>query len=823
MSLRDCIDNAEANGDVTSEQATEARDLFTELERQYQGRMSPGQATRQAGSDTFDALQHKVIQRKRQKLLAYQNWKQITKNLDEFRDFNGQPDINKAAEALFVPDVRAKYSNLEARTQAVTNSATRVMYDVLGTFRKNIIGSTRRKAKLKDMVREVFGEDTGNAHAKELAQAWGKAAEYLRQRFNAAGGGIFKRADWGLPQMHDMLKVRKATFEEWRDFIQPKLNMQKMINEQTGLPFTPESLEIALRNVYNTIRTDGMANFKATGQSRGKSVANRHTDHRFLVFNTPDDWMAYQQRFGQPDAFDTMMGHITTMSRDIAMMEILGPNPRSTLEFLKGTLAKRAAGDAKKEDAARGMSKKLENYYAAFSGAKNQPINTFYANTFAGLRQLLQSAQLGAASIAALTDVNFQRIARASAGLPQTKVLTDYLKQMNPLSVEEKGRLAIRTGLIAEGWMSIAIGQQRLVGDMTGPEITRRIADFVMKASLLSPLTNAGKWAFGMEFYGTLADNVGKRFDELDDALRNTLEKYSIGADKWDIMRTTELYDYEGAKFLRPEDIEFREDINPRLARDLATRIMEMIDTETQYAVPSTTQKGRVFLTGETQPGTVTGELMRSFAMYKGFGVSVMSFHAMRGAAQKGLSGKGRYFADLIISTTLMGALALQMKEFTKGRQPRPMTDTEFWMAAMLQGGGLGIYGDFLFSNRNRFDRGLAETVAGPVVGFANDLGNLTIGNLMEAAAGEETNIASEMINFAGRYTPGSSLWYMRLGLERLVLDQMKLYTDKKARQKFRQLEGRYRRDYGQKYWWRPGRREPTGKVNLENILAERR
>ena len=370
--------------------------------------------------------------------------------------------------------------------------------------------------------------------------------------------------------------------------------------------------------------------------------------------------------------------------------------------------------------------------------------------------------------------------------------------------------------------MSVAAAQQRYIGDISGPEITRRVADFTMKASLLSPMTNAGRWAFGMEFYGTLADSVGKSFDELNDALRNTLQKYDIGSDKWDIMRSTELYDWEGAKFLRPEDIEFRTDISPRLARDLATKVMEMVDTEMQYAVPSTTVKGRTALIGESKPGTLGGEFLRSFAMYKGFGVSLVNFHLMRGMNQPGAKGKGRYFADLIISTTIMGALALQLKEMSKGRDPRPMTDAEFWTAAFLQGGGLGIYGDFLFADVNRFDRGLAETIAGPVVGFANDVRKLTIGNLENVIYGEDTKAASELINFAGRYTPGASLWYMRLGLERMVLDQMKIMADPQARQKFRKLEGRYRRDYGQRYWWRPGRSQPQRKPNVENILAER-
>ena len=80
MTLGQCITNAANNGEITQKQADEAMDLFTELETQYQGRMSPGQAAAQAGRDTFDALQNLVLNRKRQKILAYQNWKQITKN-----------------------------------------------------------------------------------------------------------------------------------------------------------------------------------------------------------------------------------------------------------------------------------------------------------------------------------------------------------------------------------------------------------------------------------------------------------------------------------------------------------------------------------------------------------------------------------------------------------------------------------------------------------------------------------------------------------------------------------------------------------------------
>ncbi len=815
-----CIQDGVNAGEISQDKANEVLDLYNDLVEQYNKQLGPGPAKTKASADASAASKKKAVERKRQAMLQAMTWKKITLDMENYRTITGQQNMNRAALAFFEQDSTSRFASITQLQQTIERSATRKMDKFLATFRRDLIGRTRNKAKLNNMIKEVFGENTGDASAKELSLAWKEAAEYLRKRFNAAGGAIPKRADWGLPQQHSTLKVREASYEEWRDFIFSRLDLEKMKDMETGLRFSEEKLNTVLFDVYEAIRTEGFSKVKPGGRPvGGKSLANRNADHRFLVFKNADAWMEYQQKFGNDNPFDTMMGHISNMSRDIAFMERLGPNPMATKNFIKQTISKSAAGVQKQEGAARSANRKIDELYNILQGTHNTPVNRFWATTLAGTRQLLQSAQLGAAAISAITDVNFSRIARRMNGLPQTKTLSQYLKLLQPLGAEEKGKLAIRLGLTAEGWSTLAAAQMRYVGDISGPEVTRRIADFVMRASLLSPMTQAGRWAFGMEFLGTLADNVGKSFNELDPMFRKAMERYNINSDRWDIIRQTELYDYKGSKFLRAEDIEFRTDIDPRLAREMATDIMRMVETETNFAVPSTSVRGRAALTGDIPPGTFAGEFVRSFAMYKNFGVTLVNTHIMRGAGAKGVKGKGRYYADLLISTTIMGALALQLKEMSKGRDPRPMDDAEFWGAAFLQGGGLGIYGDFLFADLNRFDRGLAETVAGPVVGFANDVRNLTYGNIIEAAKGEDTKVASEMIKFAQRYTPGASMWYMRLGLERMVFDQAKLWADPDAGKKIRRTKRKYAREYGQKFWWEPGKTTPKRTPNIENIF----
>lgn len=813
----DCIKKAQQEGRLSQKAYEQANELFDEVKESLANKMGEDVAEVEAGLKAFNAIKHELAEKKRRELLKIKTWQRIDKNLKEYKNARGEYDPAKAMLAILDRDEFANYSNLEARRKAVLGSLHSKMTDVLSSFRRNIAGGLRSKALLNDVVREVFGEDTGNVSAKELATAWSETAEFARMRFNKAGGAVPKRADWGMPQTHDSVKIRKMPYKKWRDFIAPKLDLDKMIDEVSGLPFSqvPEKLELALREVYETIKTEGWNKIKPSGQALGKTLAGRHADHRFLSFRSADDFLAYQKELGTNDTFSTMMGHLDVMARDIASLEILGPNPHSTMRFMEQTVRKWGAETDNMSKAERAVYK-AQNMYGIFSGGNNVPIDGVVARGFAGVRQTLQSAQLGAAAISAITDLNFGRIARKQAGLPQTKLVANYIKYLNPLNVSDQ-KIAVRMGLIAENWSTIAAGQARYVGDISGPEFTRRIADAVMRLSGLSPLTQAGKWAFGMEFMGKLADDAGLSFNQLDPIMQKIMKKYGIESDAWNIMRSTQLYEHETATFLRPDDITTRTDLSPELAEDIANRYLEMILSETEFAVPSSSLRGRASLMGESKPGSLIGEIVRSFAMYKNFSITLLNTHIMRIVSEKSPA----MAADLIISTTLMGGLAIQLKEISKGRDPRPMTSPEFWGAALMQGGGLGIFGDVLFKGVNRFGGGLASTIAGAPVGFVNDLNNLTVGNIMQLAGGDDSNAGGEAVRFARRYIPGASLWYTRLAAERLLFDNMDRWADPKAHKRFRRLERKYEREYNQKFWWKPGKNAPDRMPNLGNITKE--
>ena len=71
------------------------------------------------------------------------------------------------------------------------------------------------------------------------------------------------------------------------------------------------------------------------------------------------------------------------------------------------------------------------------------------------------------------------------------------------------------------------------------------------------------------------------------------------------------------------------------------------------------------------------------------------------------------------------------------------------------------------------------------------------------------------MIQFLRRYTPGSSLWYVRGIYERAILDQLLKMADPKAYRKFRDQMKKREKEYGQSYWWNPGTSRPQSAPDL--------
>jgi hypothetical protein len=127
--------------------------------------------------------------------------------------------------------------------------------------------------------------------------------------------------------------------------------------------------------------------------------------------------------------------------------------------------------------------------------------------------------------------------------------------------------------------------------------------------------------------------------------------------------------------------------------------------------------------------------------------------------------------ASLIAGTMVLGALSNAASDLAKGRTPRDPRENPVGVAtaALLKGGGLGIYGDFLFGTANRFGQSLLETAAGPFAGTLSDVKAIvdaSVGKIMGNKQGDPLALG---YRFLWNNAPFVNLFYTRAALDYLI------------------------------------------------------
>lgn len=824
-----CIVNGMAEGEITAEQGARAQADYRTFFDALDGVVPPEQQARVAARQTFDQLELDALERRRRLRLTEAKARRIQMEISQHPLNTDGNNPQAAMLAYFYDDGFAQTPNIADRQKAILGMAHAEMGEMILDFMRGVFGGQRKKKLLDDTVDEIFGKATGNSKASDYAGRWYKSAEMLRTLFNAEGGVIGKSDNWGLPTRHDAALFRRTSFDQWRDFVLPKLDRAKMIDRVTGEPFSDGRLELALFDMYEAVSTRNWSRQEPVRGARGQSMSNRRSEERFLAFKDGPAWRDYQEAFGSGKPYHVMLDHLDDMSRDIAAMQMFGPNPPAMLDWLGQTVdqqvtlsARRLDPDVaeKTMDKARTAVNRADMMWSAYTGEVNNPANVRLANVGQATRNYLTGTLLGGTTlVAAPTDMMNQIVARRFAGLRTTKTVSQVLKQLNPASRKDR-IIAIRSGVINQHAAQVGLASARYTGERGTTGISATYADAALRLNGLSQVTQAGRHAMGMEFLGQLADHLDQPFDALNPGLQRVLRRGGLEAE-WETLRRAPID--PDLPFLNVEAIGRIEGLTDARRTELSIRLLSAVQQQQEFAVPSGSLRSRTFLQGNSQPGTLPGELVKSFTMFKSFPVTVVYMQMARTLAIRaekgGLHGAG-YPLAIFSMMTMGGALAMQMQQISNGRDPLDMTTPSFWGAASLKGGGLGIWGDVLAQTDSPYG-GMEASAAGPVAATAQDIGELTVGNVLEAAKGEDMRLGRDVSRFTRNYLPFGRTWYLRAAKDRLLMDELQKMLDPEAYDQFRRKVREARRENNQDYYWPPGEPLPDRAPDLTAVVDE--
>ena len=690
-----------------------------------------------------------------------------------------------------------------------------------------------------DVVREVFRNAdgfTGNKAAQAGARAWLDTIEKLRQRFNSAGGNVGKLGYGYLSQAHDRGRVLAAGPDAWAQKVLPLLDREQYVNAD-GTTMDNAAMLDMLRGAHATIAENG-TNKTEPGQFTGSAKrANRGSDHRVLHFRDGEAWMDYMSDFGKGSLYDAMIGHISGMTRDIALVERTGTNPEQWFRVQndKAMRADKPQGGTTLQEIgdSRSFANTPEAYWNLVSGKAGRPENTLIAHAGQTLRNWQTSAKLGGAVLSSATDMATIAATLKFHRLDYFDMLSNLGNRLKPGSEEVD---FLRThAVIAE---SLTSSMNRFTGDYMTHTLSGRVAGAVMKVSLMNAWTDGLRGAFAATMMQGYAKKVGTAWKDLDQWDQYLMQRKGITEEDWGVITRATPTDRNGLKYLTAESIRATGD---PAAQQAVTKWLAYVNDESQFAVINPDLATRAIVTGGGAPaGTFTGEAWRSFAQFKSFPTAMMTRHWRRiietpqglegapmgyGAQTSGgaLVNRMAVFGALTTTSMLLGALVLQNKSLAQGKDPFNMTEAKFWLRALAQGGGMGFMGDLLLKDPTEQRANTVEqtvgTMAGPAAGaVAGLIGDLGLVNAWEAAKGKETHFGAESLRWINSNLPGANLWYTRAMWEHWILHNLQEAVNPGY---LGRVTARAMKDWGQQYWWEPGEAAPQRAPDMGKAVGQ--
>ena len=826
-SLFTCLDRAVAGGDLDEVRAQEAAKEFAALADRYATAMPRAQAEAQALRDLAEATRRSARSRRHAVINQLQSMVRI-------RDVV----LNSRHPGRAVQQMLEGLATDGARTESVrwVHDALKSQWrfelnDMLTDTGTNVFSFNRDAPLFANVVRELHGQATTDAVAKRHAAAVRKVQQRLRQMFNAHGGDIGELDDFGMTHTHDARAIEAAGLRAWTDAVFDRLEWSRIINKETGKPFTTEkdgkpnraAGERFLARVFDDIVTNGAAKRTPSMSVGGKELYNTRAEPRLLHFKNGDAWMDYNAQFGLSDPFSALIGGLDALSRDVALMRVLGPNPNLGLEYAIQVAQQRAdlSGDPKMRAQTRRFNSRARVLLQHINGAVNEAEHEGMARFFSNVRHFNVATRLGSAILSSTTDLVTISATAAAMGRNPANMLFTATRMMSGLDIKE----AATMGFVAETLADIGSSAARLTNDVVANDIFGRMSTAVIRAQGLAAWTDRLRLAVQMETAGAFGTRAEKAWGDLDPMHRNLLDRNGISPAEWDALRhTSGLYRPNNqAVFLSPFWWAEHQTVMPRFeAEALAIRFQAAIQDQLETFVPTARMRGRARWIGDNKAGSWTGEFLRSSAGFKNYAVSITMGQIALIRSLPSPQSRALYVAGLLAAMTVMGGVALQLKSLASGRDPRPMDDPKFWLAALVQGGGLGIVGDFLFSEQNRFGGGIEQTLAGPVAGLAGDVIRPVVSNTARALQGEDTFVGRDVANLVRYNTPVlSSFWPTRTAFDRLMADQLQLLLDPDAEANMRRQERNRERTFGTETWWPRASALPSRAPNFSNAMGD--
>jgi hypothetical protein len=788
--------------------------------KQEQENMNAKDALQKSSDEIIEEQKAEAKQRARR---AYLDLRAIVL-LRDFTNLDVFDSRSQGLNAALTGDLRYKPSQRNSLHYAMLNMQSELTGDLFRAMSKDNLFDefVQNKDFQRDIANEVQDpKSTGNDQAFLAAKHIKATLEKARKLLNKAGANIKDVEDFIANTTHNRQQMLSATgkrlentqlyfklraklgsfkaaneemkrlaYVRWRDFIMPLLDREKTFKD-----VLPKDVEDFMLKSYKAIVTgrhlkDTVENTATIGDFKKIQPISRIKQldaSRVFRFKKGEGWFDYNNKFGTGSLATAIFRTLERSGKNIAMMRRFGPSSTKTFNITRDDiLADPIERDSK---GSTGRLNVAQNMWDWASGVSKVPVNQTLADWSLAFRQFVTLVRLPLVVITAFQDVANRaqefRVHGISFEDSWKKVFQPNLRGLSSKQKLERASLfrVFNTGLMG------TFASRMAAFDSPEGMMSNLMAKF-WKYNGMNRWDRTNSQAHALALGSHLGSLKDVEFDNLNPLERRLLLQYDIKKAEWDYYRKNATF-VEGTDktvfiapdivrqignkglddFLDASGIEKTDAAREQALEDLSEKLGMYFIDRTSHAILIPDLRESTLILGSSQPGTVYGEAMRQIALFKTFSVSFARKLWGRPLYGGNLKGNKNVLAvvEIMATSTLMGMGILDLKLAGQGKEPREF-GSDFIIASFLQGGGMGIWGDFLFGQYNRFGQSLTGTFEGPGIGTINDFATFMDKLVKMDHPGQAA------AQFLGRNTPFINIWFLKTALNYLFLYSLAEY-----------------------------------------------
>ena len=789
MSFEKCILNSVENKIISETQAKQMINEFNELSK----------------SNDYATSWQKIINSRAKKNKDFARSLAIhTKKRKEFKEQMDEMSSDKERKRF----LNTKIKNASTGAKTHNTNFLRVLNQ---GFENKGIFNNKAEDFLPAIRSIIDGVQTDNKTANQIASNIKDALKVARSNARKFGMILGDLGDKYYPQVYDRRRVHKMSEE---NFVKLMLDNLDLRGEKQ------EDMIKVLKAAKVQIETDGLDSntFDAVF-----GIAEKRNLARKFHFKNGESYLRVMSEIGAEggDPRKILQNYFYGISQDISIADELGPLGKDLIVGFGNRF----------KNSPLFSSNLLANYNivagAAFDGDRNSALYRSHN----GLQLWQRAAHLGSAVVAALSDTTFNASVHRLNGGGVLKIFNDYAKVLTARGGDLE-KTAKDMGYYFEIYSGTLLDENRFSVGGDGKGFLKTLSDTSFKVSGLSYFTRMGKIIAEINANHLISDLVKKKteFKKLSPVLKERLDDIGIDEARWNKVlenldiRSDGRKNFFNSSELRAKSKQLKDDDELYgIADDLDTFVFKMSELATnENNIDTRSVTSGAWFSREGKVGTGGKVTAETLFQYKNFPFSVLLNHTLPAirrfkkgldlAVKKGEITEGfRLMSELgfiALGTTIIGATVVQLKNPLKGKSFQDI-DEKLLLAGAMQGGGFGIFGDFLFQDNSRFGNTLSATALGPTVSTLEDIKKIfkgsTFDKLIRGEPAEFDRVAKGAAKLLRRNTPiASSLWYTRLATERLIFDSIDNMIDPRAFRRRIRKRRRQMAQIGQDYWWNP-------------------